>query len=364
VPPAEPAPAHCTTGSHESQTRSSLHLIPEEDPQHAVETDGDEEEEGDGGGIGEEDDDATADDEGEDEREPDENGDNGNDDESSASGSKTRRPLPRWLQEAFSAVVDDCNRRGSNGQPPLYARDHTFWFRWPSTYFLLQEDEISPSKLYNPQFFVWDPQALVKTIPCPRCQFGLQRHAVISRPRRCVDLCRTFWIVGYRYRCRHCIHPKTGKRGTVTWRSWDCRILAVLPAPLAAEFPAYLSHRTAISKALFEWMRSCFQNGMGPKQFSDAVRVQHLLCYDELHMQYLDTLVVRSGLAQWLGKKFQSFLPFDDTSQEGFHGYVPCSQLFRNVYNRNVEDHRLQYNQHTAMLPATICAIDHSHKVG
>ena len=344
-------------------------MIPEEDPQHAVEIDDDDdsEEDGDGSGIGEEDEDAKTDDEGEDEREHDENGDGDDDDELLTSSGKTRpvpRPLPQWLQKAFDVVVDDCNHRGFTSQPPLYARDNTFWFRQPSTYFLLQDDGISPSKLYNPQFFVWDPQALIKTIPCPRCRFGLQRHAVISCPRRCVDLRRTFWVVGYRYRCRHCIHPKSGKQGTVTWRSWDRRILAVLPAPLAAEFPAYLSHRTAISKTLFEWMRSCFQNGMGPKQFSDAVRVQHLLHYDELHMQYLDVLVVRSGLAQWLGKRFPSFLPFDDTSPEGFHGYVPSSQLFRNIYNRNVEDHRLQYNQHTAMLPATICAVDHSHKVG
>ena len=311
-------PTRC--GTNESQTGSALHLIPEENPQRAVEIDDNGEDgdgDGDGDGIGEEDEDAGMDDEGEDEREPEDDEEDGG---LSVSGGKTRqipRLLPRWLQDAFKAIVDDCNHRDSNGQPSLYARDHTFWFHQPSTYFLLQDDEISPSKLYNPQFFVWDPQALVKTILCPRCQFALQRHAVISRPRRCVDLGRTFWIVRYRYRCRHCIRPKTGKQGTVMWRSWDSRILGVLPAPLVAEFPAYLSHRSAISKTLFEWMRSCFQDGMGPKQFSDAVRVQHLLNYNRLQLQYFDELVVRSGLVRWSGKRFITPLPFDNTSSEG-----------------------------------------------
>ena len=141
------------------------------------------------------------------------------------------------------------------------------------------------------------------------------------------------------------------------------RILATLPPALAAEFPAYLSHRSSVSKTVYEWMRSCFQDGMGPKQFSDALRVQHLLRYDELQLQYLDALVVRSGLAKWRGENFSLFLPFNDTSPKGFHGYVPTGQWFRDVFNRNTEEHRAEYNQHTAMLPATICAIDHSFKV-
>jgi len=33
------------------------------------------------------------------------------------------------------------------------------------------------------------------------------------------------------------------------------------------------------------------------------------------------------------------------------------------MYDRFMEDHRHEFNQHTAMLSAEICAIDHSHKV-
>lgn len=64
------------------------------------------------------------------------------------------------------------------------------------------------------------------------------------------------------------IHPRSGKQ-TVTFQSWDSRILAVLPPELAAEFPARLSYRSGMSTTLFSWIRSCFQNGMGAKPFSD-----------------------------------------------------------------------------------------------
>ncbi|KAJ6538419.1 hypothetical protein B0H10DRAFT_2254857 [Mycena sp. CBHHK59/15] len=60
---------------------------------------------------------------------------------------------------------------------------------------------------------------------------------------------------------------------TITFRSWDSRILSVLPRRLAVRFPALLTHRSAILEDLFMFMRSCFQSGMGAKQFSDALRV-------------------------------------------------------------------------------------------
>jgi hypothetical protein len=137
---------------------------------------------------------------------------------------------------------------------PLYAIYHTFRTSQKSNYFLLSRTSIKPTDLFHPQFFVWDPQCLYKDLRCPRCHTTLYRHGVICRPRRCVGIDGPFWIIGYRYRCPQCKHAKTGK-ATVTWRSWDRRILDVLPTVLAAEFPALLTHRSGISKAVFSWMR-------------------------------------------------------------------------------------------------------------
>ena len=218
---------------------------------------GDGDSDGDGEGLGEDDDGVGDEDEDEDEQ----------DEEASPTDRDCHRrrhqPLPSWLQEAFHARVAELNER-EDGVPLLYVRDKTFWFPKKASYFILRDGAVSPSSLYNPTFFAWDPKALYKDLPCPYCRHVLNRHGVMSQPRRVVDINSMFYVIGFRYCCRHCLHPKT-RKPTVTFRSWDSRILAVLPPPLAAEFPARLTHRSGMSAALFSWMRSCFQCGMGPK---------------------------------------------------------------------------------------------------
>ena len=244
------------------------HIIPNEDPQHPVNLgDDDDEDEGDGEGVGSKDLDEAEGDEGDDEGDP--NQVPAGPDEKT----RTQRPLPGWLLSHFRMKVAECgpNFRNAHGLPPLYASGNTFWFPQPLTSFLLTHDNLSPEKLYNPRFFLWDPEPLCHGgIPCPSCQHRLHRNGHISQPRRVIDINSTFWMIGYRYRCRTCVHPKT-KKQTITYCSWDSRILAVLPPHLAAEFPAHLSHCSGISNTLFSWVRSCFAKGMGGKQVSNAI---------------------------------------------------------------------------------------------
>ncbi|KAF9521942.1 hypothetical protein CPB83DRAFT_920447 [Crepidotus variabilis] len=314
--------------------------------------DNDNDDDGDGNsaGNGEEDGDNDSDDEKDDERE-----DIG---ESSTPGrQRQRRAQPSWLKAAFTRVLIECNLRGNRSQPYLYSKG-TFWCKPPAAYFCLGAEPTTPTSLYRPRFFVWDPQSLYKQLSCPACGQVLIRHSAISRAGQVIGFESSFWLTGYRYHCRHCHHVKPRKQ-SATWRSWDRRILAALPAQLASEFPAHLSHRNGMSKPLFAWMRSCFQNGMRAKQFSDAIRVQHLLRYDTLHLQYLD----RVAMDSWMGKQYKLFLKFDGTSDEGFNGFVPSSQWFRDIYDNFIEDHRAEFNQHMGKLTGEICAIDHSHKI-
>ena len=347
--PSESRPPHYPT----------QHIIPEEDPQRTLDsTDDDEDDDAVGDGLGDEDGEPDDEDEGDDELDCRQEG---ADEAETRNVNPPRRPLPNWLLKPFKARVAESSSRNARGLPPLYAHHQTFWFPRPSTFFLLRKQP-TPQELFSPQFFLWDPDALCpKGIPCPNCQTMLQRHQVISRPRRCVDTNHTFWIIGYRYRCRKCVHPKS-KKLTVTFRSWDSRILAMLPPALAAEFPAHLSHRSGISTTLFAWMRTCFNYGMGSKQFSDGLRMQHLLQYDTLELQYLEHLATNS-LDDWLQHKYHAFPQFNDTSPIGPHLYTPSATMCRNLYDNFIDAHRDEINQHTAMLTANICAIDHSHKV-
>ncbi|KAJ7462855.1 hypothetical protein FB451DRAFT_989406, partial [Mycena latifolia] len=287
--------------------------------------------------------------------------------DASAAGRPPRsiRKLPDWLQAQFDEKVELARPRNKDGVPALYEHNKTFWFPVKDPYFALQDVEsLFPQKMFQAPFFLWDPAALLGSdrIPCPICRAGLNRHCHIPHPRRCVDLDRSFWIIGYRYICPSCVHPKSKKK-TVTFRSWDPRIIQNLPQSLARSFPALLTHRSGIFENVFMFMRSCFQSGMGAKQFSDALRVRHLENYDLLQIKYLSALAKLKGMSSWLGKKYPSFLPFEDTSSGGYHGFVPSSQWLRDLYDKFIELHDHDFNQAIALLTALICAIDHSFKL-
>ncbi|GLB43789.1 putative essential for the formation of DNA replication focal centers [Lyophyllum shimeji] len=295
-------------------------------------------------------------------------GDDAEDSMGNTSSSKVPlRDLPTWLDTAFKAHAEASSpsNRGPDGLPPLY-RDRQFWFPKPATFFLLQDiNTLSPQNVYDARFFLWDPECLAPNgIVCPNgCGARLQRHTDIPRPRRVVGLDSTFWIIGYRYKCGQCKPPRS-----VTFRSWDPRILAVLDPTLAAEFPARLTYRSGISSDVLRFMRTCFQHGMGAKQFSNALLVQHLQSYDLLHLRYLQRIaqLAESGSVLLTGPsphKFKSFLPFDDKSPDGLQGFVPSSQWLRDVYDSLIEEHKDEFNQHMSMLTGSICGIDHSFKL-
>jgi len=261
--PSQVLPQQQAAGSTSNDGAPAAQIIPDEDPERAGTVDSDETggDEGNGDGLGEDYDVGGDGDEDEDEDEPDPNANLS----VNSQHNPGRHAHPDWLTEAARAHLANFEKRDElSGVPLLYARDKTFWCQQLSPYLLLNSGSISPTAIYDVRFFIWDPKALVKELPCPYCHHNLHRHSAISRPRRCVDMQSTFYLIGFRYCCRHCKNPKTN-RATVTFRSWDSRILAVLPPALAAEFPAKLTHRSGVSKALFSWMRTCFLNGMGAK---------------------------------------------------------------------------------------------------
>lgn len=168
-------------------------------------------------------------------------------------------------------------------------------------------------------------------------------------------------MIGERHRCPNCRNPKSGER-SVTFNSWDPRILASLPPDLTAEFPAELSHRNAISADVFALMRMCFNYGIGSKQFSHILLFLHHRYFSKLHVQYLDGLLAREkSHPAGLDGSYEAFSEFGDA--QGYGGFAPSSSWLCMIYDRFIEDHGEQIDQKCAMCSADICAIDHSHKV-
>jgi hypothetical protein len=74
-------------------------------------------------------------------------------------------------------------------------------------------------------------------------------------------------------------------------------------------------------------------------------------------------MLARRRLDGWAGQKYELFLPFDNTSPRGFHGYIFGAQWIGNMYDQFIEKHRNHYHQHTSQLTCEIGSLDHSHIV-
>ncbi|KAJ7448443.1 hypothetical protein B0H11DRAFT_1744154, partial [Mycena galericulata] len=279
--------------------------------------------------------------------------DSAHDDEDLSSGK--RRPLPPFVKNAYDRFTLKAEKH--------YKDYSTFWVPQQDNFFILHGDaQPTAEAMYTARLYYWDP-AYFFNIPCPGCGTHLKNHA-FTRPRRVVDMHNCFYMVGRRYICAKCKNATSGKL-TVTFNSWDSRIMEALPAHLRDEFPAYLSHRGAMSKPLFEMMRASFQYGLGSKQFSNSLLVLHRLHFDKLHVQYLDGVIAwaKAHPEKFQGSKplaFTEFSSFDDPN--GYSGFVPSSSWLRMMYNVYIEKHGAEMDQQAAMKSLRLGGIDHHYK--
>ncbi|KAK0504943.1 hypothetical protein EDD18DRAFT_1060502 [Armillaria luteobubalina] len=272
----------------------------------------------------------------------------------STSPKHKHRLYPHWFQRTLDNDIAhiESARKGTSGHSQVYSAE-TFWVPHKSPFFHLQKSSLLPEDLFIPKFFLWDPDNLLPTgISCPTCSVKLNHGGIVRRPWQIIDIDHTYWIIGYTYECKGICQKK--------FQSWDARVLTQLPCTLAIHFPAHLTWRSGISLHALGVLQSCIQNGMGAHQVADMFRMQHLKRYDELRLQYLHRKALSLNLPH---ETYQTFLPFEDYSENGFHGFVPGGQWLRDVYDTLIEQHQLILNQHTAMLSGRVCAIDHSHKL-
>ena len=144
---------------------------------------------------------------------------------------------------------------------------------------------LEPEALYNFELFYWDPELLTK-IKCPICKHSwLNCHGLHKIPWQGVGLGKCFWMIGAQHKCPTCANPIPGK--TVTFMSWDPRILAALPKALAAEFLVVLTKQSAVSSPILALQHSLFQKGLGAMQFSNILTALHMCHFDQIHLQYL-----------------------------------------------------------------------------
>jgi len=269
---------------------------------------------------------------------------------------ETSQFIPTLVMDAFRSHIDYLKKlttgHGKSAKYQVYDTLQSFWLPKSDPFFALHQLHLFPEKLLVPHFFFWDPLILVDHISCPivlsngvSCTGKLVHHGYCTIPRRIIDIDDSFYMITVRYRCNQC-------RPVHTFSSCSPLVMNKLPKPLFAQFPAYLTKRSGLSKQVFGIMRCCFQNSLGGKQFADSLNVLHRQKHESLEVQYLHTVLSRGT-----GK----FKPFP--SYETGPTAAPSGQYCRDIYDREIERLERKFDQHTAMLSSRGIAIDHSHKV-
>ncbi|KAF6741348.1 hypothetical protein DFP72DRAFT_1116992 [Ephemerocybe angulata] len=277
------------------------------------------------------------------------------DEDNSSDSAPPRRRILSFVMTAFdehrTAICKHTQLRGPlSSRTSYYDTLQSFWLPLKHAFFSLNKVQLSPHTMLVPRFFYWDPDLLVDSITCPRegCMGKLMRHGLLEYPRRIVDLEGSFYMIGARYQCPNC---------SKTFVSWDSELMSKLPDALVASFPAWLSHRSGISDQLFAFMRCCFQNGMGAKQFSDSLNTIYRHRHDQLEIQYLQMIIARTERTS----ENAQYPPFP--SFEGSCSHAPSAQYCRDAYDKLIEEIESMLDQHMAQLSCRGLAMDHSHKV-
>ncbi|KAI8146397.1 hypothetical protein BJV82DRAFT_601610 [Fennellomyces sp. T-0311] len=223
------------------------------------------------------------------------------------------------------------------GIAKYYRQKNKFWIEPDPVFHCLDGRPLDSTVLYYPRIFVWLPDLLVpEKLCCPHCNAILHKDGLSTDPpaRRVVDIDSCFYILSQRYRCSKC--PKS-------FSAHEEKILSSLPFHIQSIFPAYLTHKSGISKALFDLMRPCYQNALGPERLHNLLYELHTLKHSRLELDYLNTIAFRLSNPQ-IQDNFASnvshipFSTFDDP--KGYAGFVPSATYLRLVYTSLIDQLR------------------------
>jgi hypothetical protein len=268
--------------------------------------------------------------------------------------------MPRWLSSDYADARERLTakmKKNPSGRPTCYDR-HTFIDGTPYHFFVADHKfQPSPEDFYRPRYFVWLPHLFARRIPCPAClksnrrtsdndTIYLRQKGWPASPRHVVDLHECIYIIGYRYSCGN-------KECLKTYQSWSTSLLAALPHSLSANFTFHLTYRSGLSDQVVALMQASFQHGIGPGPFSEMIRTFHICKHEYLHQQYPEMVYIRlrSPAGRLLGK-FQPFSLFND--QDGYAGFTPCANYFRQFYVKYIASHAAEMDQHMSMLSANV----------
>jgi hypothetical protein len=280
-------------------------------------------------------------------------------------------PVTGVVQTYLVALRDTLTKEIEKHQMPQCYRDGHFWIRPQNAFFALRKaqrsvDGLSPLPLYYPPVFIWLPHLLSDDLHCqePSCHLRkLTSRGWNNNPvaRRVVSLDGLYYVMTQRVQC----DKRTGGCGK-SWNLYDPIILQQLQPGLAAEFPAFFTHRSGIDKTLMTLIRAGIAHRMSSNAWSQVLRELHIRQHDLQELKYLHAIHTKSTQWQWHSShaKEPSYIPFSEfKDKNGYAGFSPSRWYINAIYMDFMEHIRPYLDQCVASLTGYVLKWDHSFKL-
>ncbi|KAI8642388.1 hypothetical protein BD408DRAFT_432492 [Parasitella parasitica] len=258
----------------------------------------------------------------------------------------TRSADSSYITEYLKAIQEKFRR---NEMPQAY-KDGTFWYSNQAALKLKKDVNADQRNLLQPRVFLCFPRYLFyeadKKFKCPECSKNkavpefMNNDGYTKNPlaRRIIDIkdCRTI--------------------GT------DIELIRHLPIIAQAEFPAFLTKKSGISRDLADLMRHLVKSSTGPLRLSNILQELHTKRYDTLQYQYLANYKFRvdnPGLIS-LAVSAPEFSKFND--KNGYNGYCPSAKYISFVYTSLMEVFRQHLDNQIMKVDGSILKGDHTFK--
>ena len=271
------------------------------------------------------------------------------------------------LRETLSRQIKD------RGKPVCYMEGH-FWIRPQDPYFAMLKaekspDGLNPERLYHPRVFLWLPNLLNDNLPkCPNTECAKYKKGDLSvkgwndKPiaRRVIDLDGSYFIMTQRVEC-----PRKKNGCGKSWNLYDVAIMEQLEPGLAAAFPAFLTHRSAIDKTVMTLIRAGMAHRLSSSAWSDILRELSIRAYDLKYLDYMHAInrAIKRLQALDLAElpTYPTYSAFGD--KFGYAGSYASRWYLNTVYQDYMEHIRPILDQCISALTGYIIKWDQSFKL-
>jgi len=132
-----------------------------------------------------------------------------------------------------------------------------------------------------------------------------------------------------------------------------------------------LSHCSGLSHAVIRQLRVGNQHKMGPSGTRALLLENHTQHFNVIHLQYLEAFLEwQLGVQQHTTQtNLDSHIEWttchlgDFWDKDGNNGFIPSEKYLTAMMNRAIEQDQSDADQHTAVTPSSLLAINDSHKV-